>query len=105
MKPLKSDGQKGIMQKNERQNMENIKYIVKRLKTIDWKKMYEKIRSINKKTGIPKIKGFQIPYWNEVIELCKKASKEIPEMGVYWLGYSDYTRRTTICRRKRISRT
>ena len=28
-----------------------------------------------------KIKGFQVPYWNEVLELCKKASKEIPEMG------------------------
>lgn len=27
------------------------------------------------------IKGFQFPYWNEAIELCKKASKEIPEMG------------------------
>ena len=28
-----------------------------------------------------KIKGFQVPYWNEVLELCKKACKEIPEMG------------------------
>lgn len=28
-----------------------------------------------------KIKGFQVPYWSEVIELCKKASKEVPEMG------------------------
>ena len=40
------------------------------------KNLYE----IHPKTGT-KIKGFQIPYWNEVIELCKKASKEIPEMG------------------------
>lgn len=28
-----------------------------------------------------KIKGFKYPFWKEAIELCKKASKEIPEMG------------------------
>lgn len=28
-----------------------------------------------------KIKGFQFPYWDETIELCKEACKEIPEMG------------------------
>ena len=27
------------------------------------------------------IKGFKFPYWKEVIDLCKEASKEIPEMG------------------------
>lgn len=27
------------------------------------------------------IKGFKFPYWDEVIELCKKASMEIPQMG------------------------
>lgn len=27
------------------------------------------------------IKGFKFPYWNEVIEVCKKASLEVPEMG------------------------
>lgn len=28
-----------------------------------------------------KIPGFQLPYWNEVLEMCKKASFEIPEIG------------------------
>ena len=28
-----------------------------------------------------KIKGFKFPFWNEAIELCKKACMEIPEMG------------------------
>ncbi len=27
------------------------------------------------------IKGFKFPFWNEAINLCKEASKEIPEMG------------------------
>ena len=27
------------------------------------------------------IPGFQFPYWNEVLEMCKKASFEIPEVG------------------------
>lgn len=27
------------------------------------------------------IKGFKFPYWNEVLELCKEASFEVPEMG------------------------
>ena len=55
--------------------MENIKYIVKRLKTIDWKKMYEKICSINKKTGIPKIKI--------LVDMQQCAIK-------YGAGYMDY---------------
>ena len=28
-----------------------------------------------------KIKGFKFPYWEEAINLCKKACQEIPEMG------------------------
>lgn len=55
--------------------MENIKYIVKRLKTIDWKKMNEKIRSINKKTGIPKMKI--------LVDMQQCAIK-------YGAGYMDY---------------
>lgn len=31
-------------------------------------------------TGAP-IKGFKFPYWEEALELCKRASTEIPEMG------------------------
>ena len=27
------------------------------------------------------IKGFKFPYWNEIIDLCKKASMEVPQMG------------------------
>lgn len=27
------------------------------------------------------IKGFKFPYWNDVLELCKEACKEVPEMG------------------------
>lgn len=40
------------------------------------KNIYEK----HPQTGT-QIKGFQFPYWNEILELCKKACKEIPEMG------------------------
>lgn len=40
------------------------------------KNVYEK----HPKTGYG-IKGFKFPYWNEVLEMCKKASFEIPEMG------------------------
>ncbi len=32
------------------------------------------------KTGY-KIKGFQFPYWKEVLKLCEKASFEVPEVG------------------------
>lgn len=28
-----------------------------------------------------RIKGFQFPYWSEVLDLCKRACKEVPEMG------------------------
>src|SRR5699024_10334690 len=31
------------------------------------------------------IKGFQIPFWDDVIEICKKAALEVPEvMCVGW---------------------
>lgn len=40
------------------------------------KNIYEK----HPQTG-ETIKGFKFPYWNEAIELCKKACQEIPEMG------------------------
>mgnify|MGYP004488424427 FL=1 len=40
------------------------------------KNVYEK----HPQTG-ETIKGFKFPYWNEAIELCKKACQEIPEMG------------------------
>ena len=40
------------------------------------KNVYE----VHPQTG-EKIKGFQFPDWEEALELCKKASKEIPEMG------------------------
>lgn len=40
------------------------------------KNIYEK----HPQTGTT-IKGFKFPYWEETLELCKKASKEIPEMG------------------------
>lgn len=41
------------------------------------KNLYE----IHPKTGT-KIKGFQIPYWNEVIELCKKLVKKYQKWGI-----------------------
>lgn len=31
-------------------------------------------------TGTP-IKGFKFPYWEEILELCKKACVKVPEMG------------------------
>lgn len=40
------------------------------------KNVYEK----HPQTG-ETIKGFKFPFWNEAINLCKEASKEIPEMG------------------------
>ena len=40
------------------------------------KNVYEK----HPQTG-ETIKKFKFPYWNEAIELCKKACQEIPEMG------------------------
>lgn len=46
------------------------------------------------------IKGFQFPYWKEAIELCKKASKEVPEMGYVGWDVAFTKERTTICRRK-----
>lgn len=40
------------------------------------KNIYEK----HPQTGAT-IKGFKFPYWDETLELCKRACKEIPEMG------------------------
>jgi len=40
------------------------------------KNVYEK----HPETNTP-IKGFKFPYWDEALELCKQASKEIPEIG------------------------
>lgn len=40
------------------------------------KNVYE----VHPKTGKP-IKGFKFPYWEEAIDLCKKACKVVPEMG------------------------
>lgn len=50
--------------------------IVKQVAVDKQKNIYE----VHPQTGT-EIKGFQIPYWNEVIKLCKDASKEIPEIG------------------------
>ena len=60
------------------ENHKWIKKIFKNFaKTLDKQKnVYEK----HPQTG-ETIKGFKFPYWNEAIELCKKACQEIPEMG------------------------
>ena len=46
-------------------------------------------RAIDKKKNLyethpqtgARIKGFKFPYWNEAIEMCKKAAKVVPQMG------------------------
>lgn len=50
--------------------------IVSQLAIDKQKNVYEK----HPQTG-EIIKGFQFPFWEEALELCKKAAKEIPEMG------------------------
>ncbi len=55
--------------------MSNIKYIFKRLKTIDWKSMINKINSVHRKTGMSRIKIF-----NDMKECAVK----------YGAGYMDY---------------
>lgn len=50
--------------------------VVSQLAIDKQKNVYEK----HPQTG-EKIKGFEFPYWEEAINLCKNASKEIPEMG------------------------
>lgn len=44
---------------------------------IDKKKKLYEIHPITKTA----IKGFKIPYWNEIIEMCSNAAKQIPEIG------------------------
>lgn len=50
--------------------------VVEQLAIDKQKNIYEK----HPYTG-EKIKGFKFPYWSEAIELCRKACKEVPEMG------------------------
>ncbi|MGN1269710.1 MAG: sugar-transfer associated ATP-grasp domain-containing protein [Clostridia bacterium] len=50
--------------------------IVSQLAIDKQKNVYEK----HPQTG-EQIKGFKFPYWEEAINLCKNACKEIPEMG------------------------
>lgn len=38
------------------------------------------VYDVHPKTGI-QIKGFKFPYWDKVLEMCKEASKIVPEMG------------------------